>query len=343
MKPEFTARQNSPHANVLCVDCHVAPGAQAWVASEVAGTHQFVDVVFHRVRQPIESELTSGRLVPSRLTCEQCHWPQMLDEVKLRVIEHFKDDAANTQTLTVLMVLTGGGDLGGIHGKHMGSGVQIQYAATDGARQTIPWVGYRNVNTGDVQTFVAEGADPQSIVKLRTYEMQSVDCLNRSTHTVELPEIAVDRALALGRISSTPPFFKKKAVEFLKANYTSNKEALRIIPAGLTDFYRQSDPALRTERAQDISAAGAENATIYNRNVFPDLTVTWGTYPNNLIRNDFPGCFRCHDGSHSTLDQKATITQDCSACQKAIVVDEAPPGVLKTLDLSDYVTSLQKK
>jgi hypothetical protein len=27
MKPEFTAHQNSPHARVLCVDCHVAPGA----------------------------------------------------------------------------------------------------------------------------------------------------------------------------------------------------------------------------------------------------------------------------------------------------------------------------
>ena len=26
MKPEFIAHQNSPHASVECVDCHVAPG-----------------------------------------------------------------------------------------------------------------------------------------------------------------------------------------------------------------------------------------------------------------------------------------------------------------------------
>jgi hypothetical protein len=40
MKPEFTAHQNSPHANVLCVDCHVSPGAVGWVESKKAGTRQ---------------------------------------------------------------------------------------------------------------------------------------------------------------------------------------------------------------------------------------------------------------------------------------------------------------
>ena len=80
------------------------------------------DVVFNRVHKPIESAMESNRLLPSRLTCEQCHWPQMFDAVKLRVIEHFQEDAANTETQTVLMMMIGGGDLGGIHGKHMGPG-----------------------------------------------------------------------------------------------------------------------------------------------------------------------------------------------------------------------------
>jgi len=31
MKPEFTAHENSPHANIECVDCHVAPGVVGWV------------------------------------------------------------------------------------------------------------------------------------------------------------------------------------------------------------------------------------------------------------------------------------------------------------------------
>ena len=343
MKPEFTAHQNSPHANVLCVDCHVAPGAEGWVEGKVAGTHQLIDVVFNNVRKPIESAMESERLVPSRLTCEHCHWPQMFAATKLRVITHFQDDAANTQTQTVLMMMIGGGDLGGIHGKHMGPGVEIHYAAADRARQTIPWVEHRNRKTGAVQTFLADGSTAQSVAKLPRFEMQCVDCHNRPTHSFELPERAVDGALALGRISSALPFVRKKAVELLKAKYASNEEASRAIPAALTAFYQGSDPALCGKRSQEIAAAGAEIAAIYNRNVFPDLGVTWGTYPNNLGHTDFPGCFRCHDGSHSTSDQKAAITQDCSACHEALAMDDPNPGVLKTLDLSDYLASLQKR
>lgn len=343
MKPEFTAHQNSPHANVPCVDCHVSPGMTGWVQSKAAGTRQLMGVVFNNYRRPIASAMESNRLVPSRDTCEQCHWPQMFDAAKLRVIEHFQDDAANTETQTVLMMMIGGGDLGGIHGKHMGPGVEIHYVAADPKRQTIPWVQYRNRKSGVDQTFIADGSNAKAIPGLPRYEMQCVDCHNRPTHTFELPERAVDRALGRGQICSSLPFIKKKAVELLKANYTSNEEASRKIPAALTEYYRQSDAAVSSQRASDISAAGAEIAAIYNRNVFPDLKVTWGTYPNNLGHTDFPGCFRCHDGSHSTSDGKASITQDCNACHQPLSMDETPPGVLKTLNLSDYVASLQKK
>src|SRR5262249_15160951 len=34
MKPEFTSHQDSPHANVPCVGCHVSPGMTGWVASK---------------------------------------------------------------------------------------------------------------------------------------------------------------------------------------------------------------------------------------------------------------------------------------------------------------------
>ena len=341
MKPEFTAHQNSPHANVLCVDCHVAPGAAGWVQSKVAGTRQLMDVVFKRIHYPIESAMETNRLVPSAGTCEQCHWPQKFDAAKLRVLFHFQDDANNTQTETALMMLTGGGALGGIHGTHLAPGVEIHYAAADAKRQTIPWVEYRNRNTGETQTFLADGSAAQSVANLPRYQMQCVDCHNRPTHTFQLPERAVDEAMGLGRISPTLPYVKKKAMELLKANYASNDEASRIIPAALAAFYRQTDPTICSQRSGDISNAGAEIAAIYNRNVFPDLKVTWGTYPNNLGHTDFPGCFRCHDGSHSTIDKKVTITQDCNACHEPLAVEETSPAVLKTLGLADRIASLQ--
>ena len=343
MKPEFTAHQDSPHANVLCVDCHVSPGAVGWVKSKRAGTRQLLDVVFHRVRYPIESAMQSNRLVPSRDTCEQCHWPEKFGGVKPRVIFHFQDDASNTQTQTVLMMLTGGGTLGGIHGKHMGPGVEIQYTAKDSQRQTIPWVEYRNRSTGETRTFLADGSTPQSVTNLPRFQMQCVDCHNRPTHTFELPERAVDRAMGLGLISPTLPFIKKKAIDLLKANYSSNEDASHTIPEALARFYQQSYPNLLSQRSREVTNAGAEIAAIYNRNVFPDLKVTWGTYPNNLGHTDFPGCFRCHDGSHSTSDQKLTITQDCSTCHEPLAIEEASPGVLKTMGLAERIASLQKK
>jgi len=313
MQPEFAAHQNSPHARVECVDCHVGPGAVGWLESKKGGTRQMIDTVFKRVHYPIESAMESNRLVPARETCERCHWPQKFDAVKLRVIFHFKDDAANTQTQTVLMM-----------------------------RQTIPWVEYRNRNSGETRTFLADGSTAQSVAKLPRYQMQCVDCHNRPTHTFELPERTVDNAMGLGQISTTLPFIKKKAVELLKANYSSNQEASRAIPEALARYYQQSDPALSSQRSKDIADAGSQIAAIYNRNVFPDLKVTWGTYPNNLGHTDFAGCFRCHDGSHSTSDQKATITQDCSTCHEPLAIEEASPGVMKTLGLEDRITSLQK-
>ena len=41
---------------------------------------------------------------------------------------------------------------------------------------------------------------------------------------------------------------------------------------------------------------------IYLHHVFPDMKVTWGTHPNNIGHEDSVGCFRCHDGSHSSAD-----------------------------------------
>jgi hypothetical protein len=152
----------------------------------------------------------------------------------------------------------------------------------------------------------------------------------------------VDSALASGEIATGLPFVKKTAMELLKAEYASGEEAEQTIPAGLAQFYVAKYPAIAQQRRGDIQAAGRTIAGIYGRNVFPDLRVTWGTYPNNLGHMDFPGCFRCHDGDHATSD-KQTITQDCGACHQALAVEETEPDVLKTLGLADMLAGTLKK
>ena len=101
----------------------------------------------------------------------------------------------------------------------------------------------------------------------------------------------------------------------------------------MTQFYQKNYAALCTTRGAEITAAGQTLLSLYRRNVFPDLKVTWGTYPNNLGHNDSPGCFRCHDDGHAAADKK-TITNDCSACHQLVAVDEASPEVLKTLGIA---------
>jgi len=182
------------------------------------------------------------------------------------------------------------------------------------------------------RTYVASGSKPEAIAALPVFEMQCVDCHNRAAHSFETPERAIDDAIAHGDIASGLSFVKKTGLELLKASYSSGNEAAQKIPAALADFYQQRFPEAAAKRAAEIRAAGQSLAGIYRRNVFPDLKVTWGTYPNNLGHVDYPGCFRCHDDSHSTSDKKA-ITQDCGACHQSLAVEEAAPEILKTLGL----------
>jgi cytochrome c551/c552 len=299
-------------------------------------------VIFNTYPRPIESAMENNRLVSSKLTCEGCHTAERIIGPRLKIITKYKDDEANTRNETVLMMMVGGGGTGGIHGAHMGPGVHMRYAASDKKRQTNPWVEYQNSTTGAKRTYLASDTKPDAIAALPTFDMQCVDCHNRAAHSFEQADRAVDAAIESGEIGAGLPFVKKTAVALLKTDYQSGEEANRKIVDGLIRFYRGKYPNVFSARINDIQAAGRAVARIYGRYVFPDLKVGWGTYPNNLGHADFPGCFRCHDESHSTSDKK-TITQDCTACHNLIAVEEPSPDVLKTLGLADIITKTQRQ
>jgi formate-dependent nitrite reductase cytochrome c552 subunit len=215
----------------------------------------------------------------------------------------------------------------------MGKGVHISYAAGDKKRQSIPWVEYRDTDTGTTRAYLAKDAKADSVKSLPVFEMQCVDCHNRAAHSFEDPDRAMDGALATGQLPANLPFLKKTGLELLKTNYASTGEAEQKILEGLTGFYREKFADVFAKRSNDIQVAANGLRAIYERNVFPDLKVTWGTYPNNLGHADFPGCFRCHDDNHATADKK-TITQDCTTCHQPVSIDEASPEVLKTLGIA---------
>jgi hypothetical protein len=340
MTPQAMAHPVSAHARLACVECHVGEGARGWFESKAAGTRQLFEVAFDSYPRPVPSPLASGRLVPTRETCEHCHNPEQFAPARLRVISRFAEEEANTETQTVLTMMVGGSRYGGIHGKHYGPGVEIRFAAADAQREKIPWVEYRNTNTGETRVYQTDaGASVSSAPKIL---MQCVDCHNRPAHTFSPPDRALDAAFAVGMLPTTLPYLKKNGMKALEATYASSEDAARRIPEAIEGYYKQSHPEIYASRAADVQSAARHVAQIYSRNVFPDLKVTWGTYRNDIGHEASPGCFRCHDEEHATSGGK-TITMDCAACHEAIAVEEASPEVLKTLGLAGRMSALRKK
>ncbi|MGO9591017.1 MAG: cytochrome c3 family protein [Candidatus Acidiferrales bacterium] len=334
MQPEYTAYLDSPHSRVACVDCHIGAGASWFVRSKVSGAKQVFAVAFHDYPRPIPSPVEQLR--PARATCEQCHWPQRFIGNPILIINHYADDKDNTPSTTVLLMKVGGehgqGE-DGIHGHHLNPGVRITYIATDQKRQVIPQVTYTDP-TGKSIVFNSTDtkATPEELARGEHRTMDCMDCHNRPTHTFELPDRALDEAISRQQISASLPFIKKQALAALKADYPDRDTAKERIAQTLRNFYTTNYPQLVASQSAQLDSSIAGVQAIYLRNVFPKMDVTWGTYLNNLGHTDWPGCFRCHDGSHVSADGQ-TIPNDCDTCHHLLAVSEQNPKVLSDLGM----------
>jgi hypothetical protein len=206
---------------------------------------------------------------------------------------------------------------------------KIEYVATDDTNQTITWVGKTSEN-GSVTAFLTAGIKTPLASKRRL--MDCVDCHNRPAHSFDTPEDAINKDMAQGSPSVSLPFVHKEGLRLIKAAYPSGEVAKAKITEDLITFYRSQYPAVWNGQQPQIQAAAKALVEIYNSNVFPSMKVVWGTHPNNIGHNDSPGCFRCHDGSH-TANGGVTITNDCTVCHNLLVSDEKNPKLLADLGM----------
>ena len=334
MQPEYTAYSNSPHSRVACVECHIGPGASWFVRSKLSGTRQVFAVAFHDYPKPIPSPVEQLR--PARATCEQCHWPQKFEGNFMLVKTEYSPDQSNTPLTTVLEMKVGGRNADGmigIHGHHLDPGVQIAYIATDGKRQVIPQVTYTDPD-GKTTVFNSTDTKPtaEELARGEHRIMDCMDCHNRPTHTFQLPDRALDEAISERYISADLPFIKKEALETLKLNYPSRDAGRTRIEDTLRKYYQSNFPDVVAKDGSKLEAAIQAVQGIYMRNVFPEMDITWGTYLNNLGHTDWPGCFRCHDGNHTSVDGK-TIPNDCDTCHEVLAIQESNPKVLQELGM----------
>ena len=337
MTPQATAHSLSPHAKVGCVECHIGSGAASFVKYKMDGMGQLVSVVTHSFPKPITPPVENMR--PAREICEQCHSREHFIGDKFWVHTEFAEDQQNTAATTVLRLKVGGARWSGatgIHGAHQNPKTTVEYVYTDKEREAIPQVTFTD-ESGKRTVFTSTDAKPTpaQLAAGHRRTMDCVDCHNRATHQFQLPERALDQAMAEGRINPALPFAKKQAMALLKRKYADRDTAAREIGTELAGFYAKSYPQAKKP---DVDAAVEAVKAIYARNIYPDMNVAWGTYPSHLGHTDSPGCFRCHDGNHTSSDGR-TIPNDCSTCHEMPAVQEKDPKILADLGLKPAADS----
>jgi hypothetical protein len=313
MKPEFEAHQWGPHAKVHCVQCHAGPGAGEFLIAKFNGSRQLWLVASHAYHRPIPAPIDN--LPPVDGTCDSCHWPDRYIGDVIKVFYEYADDESNTETKTTVRLRVGGAVSGtgggqGIHW-HMNRSNVVEFLAADEARETITYV-KSTAADGRVREFFAEGVSAAEIAGKPLRRMDCTDCHNRAAHSFgTTPERAIDAAIGAGLIDKSIPFIRREAVKAVRAHYASHADATTQIDRSIRNALKASLPQGFEEAALRRSIGVAQ--AIYRRNVFPEMNITWGTYPNQSGHTTSNGCFRCHADTHKTRDG-LTITQDCESC-----------------------------
>jgi nitrate/TMAO reductase-like tetraheme cytochrome c subunit len=317
MKPEHVAYQNSAHARVLCVACHVGEGAGWYAKSKLSGAYQVYATALNKYPRPIPTPIKNLR--PAQETCEQCHWPKKFFGAAQQQFNHFMYDEENTHWPINMLIRVGGGDpktgqTAGIHW-HMNIGMKVEYIARDERRQDIPWVRVTDRETGRVTVYQNED-DPLSEEEVEAGEkrvMDCMDCHNRPSHQYPSPDFAVDRAILTGQIDRTLPEIKRVAVEAMATVYETEEEALRSIATKIPDFYQKNYPEVFAARRVAIDQAVVAAQHQFSQIIFPEMKVRWEHYPDNIGHFIFPGCMRCHMGD-MVSEEGWVITKDCNSC-----------------------------
>ena len=328
--PEYVTHKVSAHSGVECGACHIGPGLLPKFEAKYYGVGELISQLANTYERPIEAPVE--RMRPAEEVCEHCHSAEKEEADRLRAVSYFASDEANSEARTALLLRISAADPVGDdatephrRGIHWHAENEVWFASVDPERREIPWI--RVFVDGQVTEYQEKGWRPteEDLAGLVFRTMDCMDCHNRPTHVFEKPERALDEALADGRIDSGLPFVKREGLKLLTASY-STQEAGMDAMEGLAAFYRSDYPDVYSDERLLVDSAIEVLRDIYGHTVFPEMNLDWQAYPDNVGHLDSAGCFRCHDGEHTTGDGEA-IPANCTTCHSVPVVskgDRAP-------------------
>ena len=344
MEPEYVAYQNSPHARVACVACHVGTGADWYMRSKLSGLRQVYAVLTDDFERPIGTPIHDLR--PARETCEECHWPEKFYSRNLRQTKHFLTDSLNTQWDITLQMKIGPeqsalGLSEGIHW-HINPNVKIDYIPKRDNRKDIPWVKYTNLETGEVTIYEDEenALSEKKMAAAVERNMDCMDCHNRPSHHYFTPQEFIDHGLISGAIPKDLPFIKKIAMDLFIDPYDTKDTAIHTIKTYTKEYYAENMPEILETREADIDKAIEGMIEEFSKNIFPEMLVSWDEYDSHIGHKTYNGCFRCHDDNHKSEDGKV-ISKDCNIFNTIVL--QGKPGEEQFSSVADALDFIHPK
>jgi len=323
MNPEWVTYQQSPHARVKCVECHVGEGTDALLDSKLNGIWQIISVTFNLYEKPIPTPVRQLR--PARETCEKCHWPSKFYGRRLKTMVTHQFDEESTPEFTTLILKVDASrepSKSGIHW-HIAEENEVRYTSVNDEREEIIWTDVL-LPGGSRKRFTNSDLDYEEDTGLDIRTVDCVDCHNRATHIYEDPERVIDERMVSGQIVADLPYMKKQAYKALTVDYPDTASAMTGITNQITGFYQAEYPQIMTTQADAINQSIASLQACYRRNIHPDMNISWGAYESHIGHRGDGGCFRCHNPSMED-ENGNSINFDCTLCHSILAEESDEP------------------
>jgi hypothetical protein len=312
---EIVAHEDSAHARVKCVECHMGRNHTLKLLA-MKPTH--FKELWGMIAGYERPDHAAG-LRPAREACESCHWPQTEHHDSIAVNKRYGTDAKSSYTDYRLILHTTSDverelpwKVTGIHW-HIAN--KVEFKSPDHQGAVIPWVRVTRPD-GTVVTYLdAENKiSSAELEKLEPRTMECYNCHNSVGHPFPNPAYRVDNAIAAGKISRDLPYVKARAEAMLTAAAdVSGPEAQR---AAAIDKIIAANVA-KNPVAADLKAKEADfqkqMREILLVSTFEEKGFSWKSFPNHAQHADSPGCFRCHAGNHFN-DKGEPIPLQCTLC-----------------------------